>query len=123
MEVNKMKRIVSLLLVCVLLVGCAFALASCGNISQGYADKINAAAKNGEAMSYDEVVEALGDEAIEIAAAKTGVVIAVAGVTSLEDLKTKIDNGETVKGIIVTMALGKATGAAYREISKDDLKI
>ena len=117
-----MKRIVSLLLVCVLLVGCAFALASCGNISQGYADKINAAAKNGEAMDYDEVVKALGDEAIEIAVAKNGLVIAVAGVTSLDELKTKIDNGETVKGLVVTMAFGKATGAAYREISLNDLK-
>ena len=36
-----MKKIVSLALVCVLLLGCVFALASCGNISESYAEKVN----------------------------------------------------------------------------------
>ena len=44
-----MKRILSTLLVCVLLVGCVLSFASCSKISESYADKINEAAKIGGA--------------------------------------------------------------------------
>ena len=117
-----MKKIISTILVCVLLVGSILALASCSNISQSYADKINAAAKNKEFYTYDQVVKDLGDAAVEIAALGTGVVVAVQGCDDVEDILAKLDAGEEVKGIVVTMALYKATGAVYKALSKDDLK-
>ena len=117
-----MKKIISMTLVCVLLLGCVFAFASCSNISESYAKKINAAADKGDHYTYDQVVEDLGDNAIEIAALGTGVVIAVKGCESVEDIKEKIDNGETVKGIVVTMFANKATSASYKEITEKDLK-
>jgi hypothetical protein len=97
-------------------------LVSCGKISESYAKKINAAADKGEHYTYDQVVEDLGDNAIEIAFLGTGVVIAVKGCESIEDIKDKIDDGKTVKGIVVTMVAKKAISATYREITKDDLK-
>ena len=113
-----MKRILSL----VLALSLVFMLVSCGNISESYAKKINAAADKGEHYTYDQVVEDLGDNAIEIAVLGTGVVIAVKGCESVKDIREKIDNGETVKGIVVTMLVNKAMSASYREITKDDLK-
>lgn len=98
-------------------------LASCSKVSQKYADKINEAAEAGENYSLAQVKEDLGDEAIEILVFNNGVIIAVKGCTSYDDLKAQIDEGKTVKGLIVSIAFGKATGAKYTEITKDDLKI
>ena len=40
-----MNKIISMILVCALLLGCVFAFASCSNISESYAKKINKAAE------------------------------------------------------------------------------
>ena len=115
-----MKKIISMLLVCVLLVGSMFALASCSNISESYAEKINNAAKEGEKYTLEQVKEDLGDEAVDITIAGNGVVIAVKGCTSLDELEDKLDNGEKLQGIVVTFVFGKATSATYKEISEED---
>ena len=116
-----MKKIISMVLVCVLLVGSMFALTSCSNVSEAYAEKINKAAEDGEHYTLEKVKEDLGDEAVDIIIAGTGVVIAVKGCTSLDELEDKLDNGEKLEGIVITFGFGKATGATYREISEDDL--
>ena len=113
-----MKKILAL----VLALSLVFMLVSCGNISESYAKKINAAADKGDHYTYDQVVEDLGDNAIEIAFLGTGVVIAVKGCESVADIKAQIEDGKTVKGIVVTMLANKAMSASYREITKDDLK-
>ena len=120
-----MKRILSTLLVCVLLVGCVLSFASCSKISESYADKVNEAAEAGEHYTYDQVVEDLGDNAIEVgfSAVKTGVIIAVKGCESIDDIKDKIEDGETIKGIVVVVTLNKAISAEYRVITEDDLKL
>ena len=117
-----MKRIISLVLTFVLLVGCVATFASCGKISQGYADKINKAAADKEYYTYDEVMEDLGDNAVDITFLKSGVIVAVKGCETLDDIKDKIDDGKTVKGIVITVVAGKATSATYKEITKDDLE-
>ena len=120
-----MKKIVSLILVCILMVG---VLASCGsNISEAYAKKINDAAKGENAITYDEVIAALGEEAIDITAeipfvGRAGVIIAVKGVTSQEDLEKLVDDGEDIQGIVITIAANKATAAKYGEINEDSFK-
>ena len=124
---SKMKKIISLALVCVMLMGCVFALASCGNISESYAEKINKAAEKGEHYSYADVKDDLGDNAIDITIGvgdsfKSGVIVAVKGCETVEDVQAKIDEGKTVKGIVVVIALGKAASASYKEITEDDLK-
>ena len=119
-----MKKIVSLILICILMVG---VLASCGsNISESYAKKINDAAKK-EALTYEEVMADLGDEAIDITVAipivgRGGVIIAVKGVKSQEDLEKLVEEGKEVKGIVITIAGGKATAAKYGEINEDSFK-
>ena len=117
-----MKKIVSLVLACVLLLGCVFSLASCSNVSQSYADKINKAAENKENYTLETVREDLGDEAVEILLLNSGVVVAVKGCKTLDDIKAQLDEGKTVKGIVITFLAGKATAAEYKEIAEEDLK-
>ena len=120
-----MKKIVSLALVVVMLV-CV--LASCGNISESYAKKINEAAANKEHYTYSQVIEDLGgkeevaDLTISVLGVASGTVIAVKGCSSWDDIKAKIDEGKTVKGIVVVIAANKAISAEYREISTSDKK-
>ena len=116
-----MKRVISALLCAILLVGSVFALVSC-NISESYAEKINKAKEAGEPYTYEEVLEDLGEDAIDITILKTGVVVAVKGCSSLDELEDKLDNGDKVEGIVVTMVAGKATAATYKSITEDDLK-
>ena len=116
-----MKKVISAFLSLVLLAGMIFTLASC-NISESYAEKINKAAEAGEHYTLEEVLEDLGDDAVEITILNTGVVVAVKGCSTLDDIKAKLDAGDEVKGIVVTIALGKATGAIYKTITEDDLK-
>ena len=120
-----MKKIISTVLVCVLMLGAMLALASCSNISEKYAEKINAAAEADEHYTYADVKEDLGEDVVDITVtvmgSTSGVLIAVEGVSSLDELEDKLDNGETVKGIVVTILNSKATKAVYKEITESDL--
>ena len=52
---------------------CMLALASCSNISESYAEKINKAAEAGEHYTLEKVKEDLGDEAVDITVVGSGV--------------------------------------------------
>jgi hypothetical protein len=97
-------------------------LAACSNVTQKYADKINEAAAAKEHYTVEQVREDLGDEAIDVNLLVGGAIIAVKGVTTLDELEDKIDEGKEIKGIIVYYALGKATKAEYKVITLEDLK-
>ncbi len=102
-------------------------LASCSNVTQDYADKIIEKAEDKKNYTYEEVMKKLGDEAIngtiEVAGYRVGVIIGVKGIKTKEDLQAKIDAGEDVEGIVVTIANGKATTARYGKINASDLKL
>ena len=114
-----MKKILSLALLLALTL---MMLVSCGNISEGYAKKINKAAEKGEHYTYDEVLEDLGDGAVTVGTKYLGLVVAVKGCDSVEDIEEKLEDGKTLKGIVVTIAAGKATAAEYTEINEDTFK-
>ena len=120
---KKTLKLVSLILVVAIF---ATMLFSCSNATEDYAAKINEAAKAKESYTYAQVLDDLGDEAIDITVGKggyeSGIIIAVKGVTSEEDLKAKVDAGEKIDGIVITMALGKATGAVFKTITSDLFK-
>ena len=120
-----MKKVLKLSSLLLVLVAC-FTLASCSKISEGYAKKINKAAEKEDYITYEEVEKALGDEAVfvgvEVLGSANGVVVAVKGCDSLEDIQAKLDEGKTVKGITIAILNSKATKAEYKEITKDDLK-
>ncbi|MCM1130944.1 MAG: hypothetical protein NC087_04000 [Anaeroplasma bactoclasticum] len=97
-------------------------LVACSNVSQKYADKINKAAKDGEAITLEQVQKDLGDDRVDILVLGNGVVIAVKGCKSVDDIKKKLDEGKDVEGIVVTIVLSKATSAEYRKITTSDLK-
>ena len=118
-----MKRILSMILACVLLFGCMCALASCSNVSQSYADKINEKAAADEHLTYDEVMKDLGDDAVDLTVKiinHSGVIYAVKGCSTWDDIQAKIDAGETVKGVVITIVSDKATAAVYKEITEKD---
>lgn len=115
---KKFIKIISLTLALVCICG---VFAACGNISQSYADKVNKAAEKDEHITYTEVLEDLGEDAIDITLLKSGVIIAVKGCSTVDDIKAKLDDGKTVKGIVVTVVGGKAISAEYREITNKDV--
>lgn len=109
----------AMFLALILLVGC--------NISQGYADKINKAAKDEKHIEYSQVVKDLGKDNIidltgELAGFRGGVIIGVKGLSDKEELEKRLDEGKEVDGIIVVILNGKATGAEFRKVTKNDLK-
>ena len=114
----KMSKILALILALLMVVS---VFAACGNISQSYADKVNKAAEKDEHITYTEVLEDLGEDAIDITLLKSGVIIAVKGCSTVDDIKAKLDDGKTVKGIVVTVVGGKAISAEYREITNKDV--
>ena len=116
---KKFTKVFALVLVAVV---CLSIFTACSNISQAYADKINKAAGRDEHLEYLDVMNDLGDNAIDITILKTGVIVAAQGCESLEELNAKLDAGKTVKGIIVTVVGGKAVSAKYTEITEEDLK-
>lgn len=116
-----MKRFFKWIGGCVAALG-LFLLVACSNVSTKYADKINSAAKDGEAITLDQVRKDLGDDRVEIIALNTGVIISVKGCKTLDDLQKKLDNGEDVEGIVITILASKATAAEYRKINTNDLK-
>ena len=117
-----MKKILSALLVCVLLVGCVLSMASCSNVSESYAKKINKAADEKEHYTLDQVLEDLGDEAIKLVdpITNSGLVLAAKGCTTYEEIEEKWDKDEEVKGIVITFLAGKAMSAEYRVITDKD---
>ena len=117
-----MKKITKILALALLVVLCLTALTACSNISQAYADKINKAAEKDKPLTYSEVLEDLGDNAIDIVVPiiNTGVIIAAQGCESLEELNAKLEEGKQVKGIVVTIAGGEAVKAEYKVLTKED---
>ncbi len=118
-----MKKIISALLVCVLLVGCVLSMASCSKVSESYAEKINKAADKDKHYTVDKVLKDLGDEAIDdfyLPLLKSGIIMAVKGCDDYDDIKEKWDEGKEVKGIVITIAGDKAIKAEYRVITDKD---
>ena len=101
-----------------------FTLASCSNVSQKYADKINKAAEEGKHYTLSQVQEDLGEEAVSIIVPviNTGVVIGVKGCTSVDEIKAQLEAGKETKGLVIIIAGGEATSATYRVITEEDLK-
>ena len=121
-----MKKTISLLLACILIVGAVFTLASCSKVTADYAEKINTAAENGEHFTVGQIKEDLGDEAVDftftVLGSTNGGIIAVKGCTSKEEIEEKIEAEEKMEGLVITILNGKAVSAKYTVISEDELK-
>ncbi len=114
-----MKKIYAILVALVLVLS----LTSCGKINEKYADKVNEAAEAGEHYTYDQVMDDLGDNAVwvgaELLGSHNGVIYAVKGCKTWDEIEDKLDEGKTVKGIIVTILNNKAVSAKYSEIEPE----
>ncbi|MCQ2771946.1 MAG: hypothetical protein MJ238_01545 [Bacilli bacterium] len=101
----------------------AFMLAGCG-ISEGYADKVNKAAKSEsekDDYSYDKCIKDLGDPTIDgyVALVKSGVCIWVSGCKNAEEVSKKQEDGKKLKSLTITFVGGKATAAVYSDNYSD----
>ncbi|MBR6071958.1 MAG: hypothetical protein IKP77_03885 [Acholeplasmatales bacterium] len=94
-------------------------LASCSNVSKSYADKVNDAYKNGNALTYEEVKKDFGDECIDVTINKgqSGLLIAVKGLTAAnyKEKLGKASADEKFDFISITVIQGKCTYAHYAE--------
>lgn len=107
----------------------AFGCASCtSGVSQKYADQINEEAKDddGKYVTYDEAKKKLGknctDITVALGSSRNGILIAVDGCSSKEDIQKKLDEGKEVKGIVITVLNNNCTAAVYRTITASDVK-
>lgn len=93
-------------------------LASCSNVTEKYATKINEAAEAGEHYTVEQIRDDLGDEAVELLVFNSGVIYAVKGCESKEEIQALIDAGEEVEGITIVVLNGKAQSAKYSVINE-----
>lgn len=123
-----MKKLVKVIGIASILGAFAFTTASCSHATESYANKINDEAKDddGEYITYEKAKKALGKECIDVTVtvlgSTNGVLVAVKGCKSSDDIQKKIDDGKEVKGIVITVVNNNCISAAYRTIDTKDLK-
>ena len=123
-----MKKLVKVIGIASILCAFAFTTASCSHATESYANKINDEAKDddGKYITYEKAKKALGNECIDLTAtvlgSTNGVLIAVKGCKTSDDIQKKIDAGEEVKGIYILVVNNNCTSASYKAISTSDLK-
>ncbi len=123
-----MKKLVKIIGIASVLGAFAFTTASCSHATESYANKINDEAKDddGEYITYEKAKKALGKECIDLTVtvlgSSNGALVAVKGCKSTDDIQKKIDDGEEVKGIVITVLNNNCTSAVYKTISTSDLK-
>ena len=97
------------------------AFTGCG-ISQSTVDKINEASKEGEPMTIEQVKKRLGDDYLDgtLIPGGTGVMIFVKGCDDWEDVKENLNEGKSMKAVIVTCVGGKAVSAVFKDEYKGE---
>ena len=115
-----MNRVKKILLSLAVAFAFVITLASCSKVSQSYADKINNAAKDGEAITYETAKSDLGDECFDVLNnGLFNILVAVKGYKNdmtMEELDKKLDELDKdtkVSCIIVTVMANKCTSALY----------
>lgn len=99
----------------------ALLLASCG-VNAKAADKINEAAKNGEAWTVEQVEKKYGEPTSGGVLAGMGSYVYVKGCDSWDDVKAKLEKGEKLEALVVEFVGGKAVAAQWIDDYKGDKK-
>jgi len=102
----------------VLFLFAAFVLVGCG-VSEKYADKVNKAAEKEEYLTYDEVIDDLGEATISPILGIGDVYIWVKGCKNLDEVEDKIDEGKELKALYIKFKDGKAV-EAYWDVYGDE---
>lgn len=100
-------------------------LASCG-VSQSAADKINKAAKEGNHYTYEKLIKSYGKPTIDATTDKSllgsgkrnGLMVWVKGCKTLEIVEEKLDKGEQLSALTVTIIEDNATTAVWTDSYK-----
>ena len=110
-----MKKVITTIISICLLLVLAVMIVSCSSISRNYADKINESYKNGNALTYEEVVNTLGNECIDVTTNKNGMLVAVKGLNkdNYKEVLQHTDEHTKYEFITITVVTGKCTYAHY----------
>ena len=102
-----------------------FSLTGCSSINKGYADVINTAYKNGNAITYVEAKRSLGDECIdktrEESSKRSGLLVAIKGVTNEDAIKNATDEAK-FDFIVITVVNDDCTYAYFATGSAAEVK-
>ena len=101
-------------------------LTGCG-ATQKYADKINEKASAGSHLTYEDVIQKLGNPTIKISTAssiigETGICFWVNGCKNIEEVNQRFEDKKEVKGISITFLNGKAMSATYAAFTSEDFE-
>ncbi len=101
-------------------------LISCSKATKSYSDKINNAYQSGEAITYDDVLKELGNEAINLTKnGESGVILVVSGMTS-ENYKDKVQRASDTEKfdiVAITVVQRKCTYAHFSTGTKADIEV
>lgn len=117
-----MKKIFKLSMMSLVALFALFALVGCAGVSQSFADEINEKAEAKENYTYEQLKEKLGDPTIDVSGSLgglldvSGVVTWAKGYENLEAMNEALEEGKTVKTLVVTFFNGRATAAEYKEV-------
>ncbi len=120
-----MKKILKLSMMSLVALVALFTLVGCAGINQNFADEINEKASAKENYTYEQLKEKLGTPTVDVSASfgglidVTGVVTWAKGYDSLDAMNKAVEEGKTVKTLVVTFLNGRATAAEYNEVVKD----
>ena len=110
-----MKKVITTIISLCLMLVLAVMIVSCSSVSRNYADKINEFYKNGNALTYEEVVNTLGNECIDVTTNKNGMLVAVKGLNkdNYKEVLQHTDEHTKYEFITITVVTGKCTYAHY----------
>ena len=110
---KKFSTVLVLVLMALLLVGCS-------KVNEGYADKVNEAVEEGEALDYTQVIKDLGEAqmggvtGVEYNLA-TGSLTWIKGCETVEEAREKVEAGKTVYTLTIVFTANKAVAAHWQE--------
>ena len=115
-----MKKLVLLFVVAFL----ALTLIGCGSISQSYADKVNEGAESKQYLTYDVVLEDLGEPTVNATVALIGKASGLCtwykGCKTSAEKDEKLEAGKSVDCLVITFVDGAATAASFSVLKNED---
>ncbi len=119
-----MKKVLKFTSIALVALFALFTLVGCSKINEDFAAEINEKAEAKENYTYEQLKEKLGDPTVDVSGSLgdllgvTGVCTWAAGYETADEMEAALEDGKTVKTLVVTFLNGRATAAEYEELTK-----